>query len=97
MGLTLSHAGPSAWAATQDADICKRAMNVMPQVISRRREIHAHPEPPNREEPTAALAAAQLRELGLAAHFTVNESALVTGVEARVSVAFDYLAQERRR
>ncbi|MEX0900976.1 MAG: amidohydrolase [Gammaproteobacteria bacterium] len=38
---------------------------VMPRVIEWRRDIHQHPEVSNREERTAALVAAHLRELGL--------------------------------
>lgn len=38
---------------------------VQPQVVAWRRDIHQHPELSNREERTAALVAAHLRELGL--------------------------------
>jgi amidohydrolase len=39
--------------------------SVMPRVIEWRRDIHRHPEVSNREERTAALVAAHLRDLGL--------------------------------
>ena len=38
---------------------------VMPRVIEWRRDIHKHPEVSNREQRTAALVAAHLRDLGL--------------------------------
>ncbi|MGH7529170.1 MAG: amidohydrolase [Gemmatimonadales bacterium] len=48
-----------------DAEIDRRAAQVMDKVIAWRRDIHQHPELSNRETRTAALVAAHLRQLGL--------------------------------
>lgn len=59
-----------SFATTVPAQDLKAAIapeidRVMPRVVEWRRDIHRHPEVSNREERTAALVAAHLRELGL--------------------------------
>lgn len=54
-------------AAAQDLKdtLAPAIESVMPRVVEWRRDIHRHPELSNREERTAALVAAHLRDLGL--------------------------------
>jgi amidohydrolase len=56
---------PSAPAAIDDAALVAATQAVMPQVVTWRRDFHAHPELSNREVRTSAIVAEQLRKLGL--------------------------------
>lgn len=59
-----------------EAEIKRRAQEVLPQVVSWRRDLHEHPELGNRETRTAGIIAAQLRALGL----EVRTGVATTGV-----------------
>lgn len=72
--LLLALSAPDVDALRQEAD--RRASEVMPKVISWRRDIHQNPELGNRETRTAALVAEQLRKLG----YEVKTGVAHTGV-----------------
>src|ERR1017187_1277708 len=59
-----------------DDEIDRRVAAVMPQVITWRRDFHAHPELGNREVRTAKIVADYLRSLGI----EVREGVARTGV-----------------
>ena len=52
-------------AQTLDADIGRRADQVMPKVVAWRRDLHEHPELSNHETRTSGIVAAELKRLGL--------------------------------
>src|SRR5258706_9473648 len=64
--LTLGQAtSPHAQASRLDAEVDRRAAQIQNKVVAGRRDIHEHPELPNREPRTADLVAQHLRSLGL--------------------------------
>jgi amidohydrolase len=67
---------PSSPSPSLSAEIDARVAQVMPKVVTWRRDIHQHPELGNREFRTSKLVAAHLRELGL----EVREGIAHTGV-----------------
>jgi amidohydrolase len=69
---SLSAQAPSAL----ESEIRRRTQEVLPQVVSWRRDLHEHPELGNRETRTAGIVAAQLRKLGL----EVRTNVATTGV-----------------
>lgn len=75
---SLTLAAPVAAAESLAAEADRRAADVLPKVISWRRDIHQHPELGNRETRTAALVAAHLRSLG----YEVRTGVAHTGVVA---------------
>jgi amidohydrolase len=77
--VTLSLLAPTSGrgqAPATSADLDRRVADVMPHVISSRRDIHQHPELSNQEVRTARLVADQLRALGI----EVREQVARTGV-----------------
>jgi amidohydrolase len=60
-----------------EAEIKRRAQDVLPQVVAWRRDIHQHPELSNRETRTAALVAEQLKALGLEVRTGVAKTGVV--------------------
>lgn len=59
------------------AEIDRRIDEVMPEVVSWRRDVHEHPELSNREFRTAALVAGHLRELGMDVETEVAHTGVV--------------------
>lgn len=90
------------------ADIGRRAAAIEQEMLAWRRHLHQHPELSNREQKTAASVAERLHSflfLGItppdqvgrapanhSPQFTVDESALLTGVRALAHLAADYLS-----
>src|SRR5262245_23316725 len=71
---------PTAGVSAQNlsAQVDARIQQVLPKVVTWRRDIHQHPELSNREERTGKLVAAHLKSLGL----DVKENVARTGVVA---------------
>jgi amidohydrolase len=66
-----------AAAAAPDAEIRAATERITPNVVSLRRELHAHPELSNREEQTGRRAAERLRALGLEVRYPVAKTGVV--------------------
>jgi amidohydrolase len=63
--IAVAPAALAAQAPALDADIQRRVAQVMPKVVSWRRDLHQHPELSNQETRTSAMVATELRRLGL--------------------------------
>jgi len=64
-------------ASVHATDAAERVQAELPQVTAWRRQIHQHPELSNRETRTAALVAAQLKQLGLEVHTGIAHTGVV--------------------
>jgi amidohydrolase len=63
--------------ATPDAEIKTAAERLFPQLVTVRRDLHAHPELSNREERTGRLVADRLRALGVEVRYPVAKTGVV--------------------
>src|SRR5687767_8710335 len=68
---------PASSAAPRTPDPSSRIAQVMPKVVTWRRDIHQHPELGNREVRTAKLVADHLRSLGLEVQTGVAHTGVV--------------------
>ncbi|HPO09394.1 MAG TPA: amidohydrolase, partial [bacterium] len=64
-------------------DLSNEVKSLLPELIRLQRDFHRHPEPAFREERTAAVVAAYLRDLGLSVQSGIAQTGVVGLIEGK--------------